>query len=128
MKLLYGMSINNDFVPFNLEFDVTLTSDSDVAINREDAAILACSINTSTGVSMNKSLLFTLTKNGKTLVTFWGASLVFNMSNSMNLRIYGLYVCTIEKSGKNASLLLQESGETIFMKPDSYYIFSFFNS
>ena len=38
---------------------------------------------------------------------------MFNASSSLNP--YGVYICTIEQSIKNASLLLQESGELLYI-------------
>ena len=71
-----------------------------------DPAILVCSINTA---STMDTYTLNLQKDDITLMMSQGTSLVFNTSATENP--YGLYVCTVEGSINNVSLLLEENGK-----------------
>ena len=83
-------------------------------VSTEGSAVLTCDFDSNAlqGSTDLPQLLFTLRKDSVTL-TSQRKSLVFNASNSMNP--YGVYICTVEQSTKNTSLLLQESGKLLCM-------------
>ena len=85
-----------------------------VEVSTEGSAVLTCDFDSNAlqGSTDLPQLLFTLCKDSVTL-TSQRKSLVFNASNSMNP--YGVYICTVEQSTKNTSLLLQESGKLLCM-------------
>lgn len=104
------MSLFVGFLNFTLSVEVTA----------EGSAVLTCGVDSNT---LGSNLLFTLRKDNITLIS-QRKYLVFNASSFMNP--YGVYICTVEQSTKNASLLLQERGKlicTIFIGMYYYYYY-----
>ena len=75
-------------------------------VTNDGSVILTCGVES----DPNNDLLFTLRKENITLIS-QRSSLMFNASSFTNP--YGLYVCTLERSTKNVTLLLREHGKIL---------------